>query len=288
MTDWLLSDEQRTELLNQLFQYHEVYTKIAQNKGVLEPISEAIQQLIEQYKASLPVLSLSRCPFTGELVHMAIDNKGLDGLWWNYNSPKRPIGELPRTFFAFDGAMCLDSELEHTPYLCSPGPSLPFVVPRLLSYIQVKAVLSTLSIGKHTGYIIMYFADPFLEECIRINDWGTERYFDGLNTFNNTITPGNYIEAESDELDYDFDLEPWIKSGKLLWIEPGDMSLTLKSVVSKCPYLNKEGNKSIQYIQLGEVWTDSWEEHLDSEDEEEKDVLDLEEYLSILEEAERR
>jgi len=299
----LLTNEQRKvkrdELLSQLFQHHEVYSKISSNGGNLEPITGAIQQLLDDYMDILPLLSISRCPFTGDIVNMQIDIDGLDGLWWNFDAPKRPKTDLSITFFAMDGAMQLDNEVKIVPFLCSPGPEIPFVIPRLLSYIQVKAVLSTIKVGNHTGFIMIYFAEPMLEEVVRINDWGSGRYFDSFSTFNNTVTPGNYIEAESDELDYDFDLEPWIKSGKLMWIEPGDTTMTLKSVVSHCPYLHLVGNQNTQYIQMGEVWSDTWEEDIDSDlsgttrseskddNEDDSEQLSLEEYLAILEEAGR-
>ena len=37
-------------------------------------------------------------------------------------------------------------------------------------------------------------------------------------------------DGDNGALDRDADLKPWMEAGKLLWIQPGDTSLTLRSL----------------------------------------------------------
>lgn len=242
-----------------------------------------IQELLCLYMDGLPLRDLSRCPFTGEKLSMVIDDMGLDGLWWNYDAPKRPENKLPITWYALDGALKLNSDPERAPFLCSPGPDVPFILPRLLEYIQVKAVISTIQIGAHTAYPIFYFADPMLYGEKRVNDWGTARYWETGSMIPELWSPGEYISLTPDTNEYDFDLEPWIKAGKLLWIAPGDDTLTLHGHVSGCPYLDLQGSRRLKYIRNGIVWED--DEEFEFYDEEDPD-FDLEHLQSILKKIE--
>ncbi|NLO09954.1 MAG: hypothetical protein GX129_08845 [Clostridiales bacterium] len=294
------SKKERVDILGRLLPLAQSYDRLAsdidlygddeQANPELNPLEEQlivmnneIQELLESYMKGLPIRDLSRCPFTGEKVSMAIDDMGLDGLWWNYDSPKRPENKLPDTWFAIDGALMLKGEIEKAPFLCSPGPDIPFVLPRLLEFIQAKAVISTIQIGSHIAYPICYYADPMLYGELRVNDWGTGRYWETGSMIPELWSPGQYISLTPDKDEYDFDLEPWIKAGKLLWISPDDNSMTLHGHVSGCPYLNLQGSRRLKFIRDGLVWED--EEELEFFDEDNPD-FDLEHFQSILKQIE--
>ena len=55
--------------------------------------------------------------------------------------------------------------------------------------------------------------------------------------------------------EYDFELSPWIEAGKLHWIKSGDESLTLMTSTENCPYIGLKGNRELQRIERGEVWS---------------------------------
>lgn len=44
-----------------------------------------------------------------------------------------------------------------------------------------------------------------------------------------------------------------MRSGKLLWIAPGDESITLRQGVEGCPYLGLEGPRELAFIKNGKV-----------------------------------
>ncbi len=296
----LLSKQERADLLGRILPLAQSYDQLASDLELLEEEGQEnpkykalekqlsgmgieIQGLLGRYLEGLPVREVSRCPFTGETLSLAIDDLGLDGLWWNFDAPKRPESTLPKTWFALDGALKLSGKPEKAPFLCCPGPDVPFVLPRLLEYIQVKAVISTLQIGSHTAYPIVYYADPPLQGEARVNDWGTQCYWETGSLIPELWTPGQYVSLIPDTSEYDFDLEPWIKAGKLLWIAPGDLGLTLHSHVSHCPYLNLPGRRRLKYIQDGKVWEDEKEfEFFEAEDP----GFDMEHFQRIVKEIE--
>jgi hypothetical protein len=223
----------------------------------MEQLSQMSRQLCDRYLDGLPLRALSRSPFTGEVLYRAIDDFGLDGFWWNSESPLRPFEERMESFFGLDGAVKVSGAIEEMPFIATPGPDVPFVLPRLLNYPQVMAVVSCLKIGNHTGYPIAYFSQPMLEDVERVNDWGTHAYWCSEEIAGIKGTAGFPVYAQNSSFAYDFELDKWILSGKLLWIEPNDNTLTLHADISKCPYLNLPGAKHRQYIEYGTVRMES-------------------------------
>lgn len=253
-------------------------------RAQLEALAAKASDLLSRYLEGLPRRRLSRCPFTGEILSIKIDDFGLDGFFWNNSAPKRPQQEFPETYFALDGALKLEGAPEKSPLLCCPGPDAPYVLPRLLRYGEIKAVISRIHIGPHTAYPIVYYADPAPEGAYRVNDWGTERYWEPGTPDSELFTPGLYIDVPAEPGEMDFDLEPWIKAGKLLWIAPGDESLTLHGHTSGCPYLDLPGSRNPKFIQNGETWEyDPDEQAPEAEDMDEEDLRKL---LKEIEEGE--
>lgn len=205
-------------------------------------------EYVDIYRAMLTYKTVSRCPFTGETVEMDIDLLGIDGLWWNSESPIRGEVIAPSTFFAFDGAMQCDDQLEDTPFEVKPGPDIPFVIPSLLEKDNVKAVISELKVGKHTGYLIVYYSDPFLYYEPRVNDWGTERYWEPNPLIGDLATDGKWISLDPLKSERDFDLLSWIQCGKLLWLEPEDPRYLLHTSVKRCPFIHLSGETTIKTI----------------------------------------
>ena len=206
-------------------------------------------ELRRTYREQIPVLPLSRCPFTKIVYEHSIDPFGLDGLWWDYRSPNRPLEMLRGNVLAFTGAVQVGKPLEQMPFLCRPGPEAPFVVPRILSRSGVRAVLYSLPIGVHIGYVITYFADPAPDNLEGFNDWGTDFY-----QFESDTDRLGWNQASATAADHDFSLEPYLTSRQLLWISPGDESMTLREGVQGCPYLDLEGSRVPQLVQDGERW----------------------------------
>jgi hypothetical protein len=57
-----------------------------------------------------------------------------------------------------------------------------------------------------------------------------------------------------DPADNDYDLDPYLVSGKLLWIAPGDGTALLREDAGGCPYRGLEGSHEATYIDRCEIW----------------------------------
>ncbi|MDD5602991.1 MAG: hypothetical protein PHG48_02765 [Eubacteriales bacterium] len=256
------SEKERAEILREYFARQAEYREALRSfdledsevpPGAYETLGKEILRLIAEYRQKVPLRQLSRCPFTGEVLKHSIDSHGIDGLWWDNNNPVRPDEELPKSFLGFTGALSLgntvngENKIEFFPFTCSPGPDVPFVLPRLLYFDQVKAVISSCRIGMHRAYLVFYFSWPPLTGVERPNEFGMSSY--RYRDLNGDLRLGEYYE-----FDRDFELEEWVTRGKLLWINPDDTANDLKSDVSRCPYIGLKGSRENKYVSEGRFW----------------------------------
>jgi hypothetical protein len=212
-------------------------------------LRDLLGSLWDAYSESVPYVALSRCPVSRRVAYHSFDPWGLDGLWWDADSPARPVEQQLPTYFALTGAMQLAEPVEDTPFLCKPGPGAPFVVPRLLEESNIRAVVSSTPVGRHTAFPIFYFVDG-TAAVERVNTWGMNHY-----TLLDELGWQRWGEVPERAEDFDFDLTRWLERGKLLWIEPGDRSLELREGVEGCPFIEIDGVREPQRAQGGEIWT---------------------------------
>jgi hypothetical protein len=212
------------------------------------PDPNRVREVNRWYRALLPEVTVARCPDNDGLVRWPIDVYGLDGRFWNYvGSIRRPPLPLPLGWLAMTGAMRLANPVEHPPFAVVPGPDVPFVVPRILNSRGVRAVIAEVSVGAHTGWTISYFG-PKPNGVTLVNLWGTNTYpvyRDGVNRGWDWDRPR--------VSQYDFELTDWLRSGKLLWLEPGDESATLREGPDGCPFVDLPGRRRITVISNGLV-----------------------------------
>lgn len=211
--------------------------------------SQRVFELREEYEALLPVVAVSACPFTGARLELPFDGYDLDGPFWDHDAPVRPEVDTPPTYFALTGAVRLGSPIAPAPFLCVPGPEVPYVLPRLLEDDRIGAVVSQIPIGPHIGFAIAYFAREPAHDLPRANTWGTHEYwfFDEEGEF------GWDSELDFDS-DHDHDLAAWIADGSLWWVAPGDPDLTLHQSVDDCPFLDLPGRRSTTHLREGNLW----------------------------------
>jgi hypothetical protein len=261
------SREERQDLLDRYFpayrrwqdlDYHlsvDDATTQADSAKEYDELGRILMDLRARYQAGLPFLPLSRCPFSRQVVYHSLDPFGTDGLWWNYEAPVRPVENLPVTFHGITGAVSLNGPPENAPFLCVPGPGVPYVLPAVLSLDHMTAVISTVPIGSHTGYAILYFTGNEQTPAPRPDIWGMDHW-------EHISRSGAFKWGESTPAiqKADFGLAPWIDEKKLLWIRPGDRTLSLQSGSDGCPYLGLAGTHGLQRIRSGRVWQEGEEE----------------------------
>jgi hypothetical protein len=246
----VLTPEERRRLLDDYFALLPLVEKVNSGEEGDFDSSDVVDRqmdLILDYQTGFDQLAISRCPITLEPALVAIDTVDIDGMWWNWSAPLRGMNDLPLTTFAMSGAMELRSPIAPAPFVCRPGPAVPFVIPRILRQAGMKAVISSVEVGPHCGFPIFYFADPLPLDHPRVNDWAASSYFartsDGFDQY----------ERPDDPIDWDFGLERWIDQGKLLWIAPGDDALELHATTADCPYVDLPGSRAPSLIIDGKL-----------------------------------
>jgi hypothetical protein len=112
----------------------------------------------------------------------------------------------------------------------------------------VVAVITQVPVGPHTGWPITYFSekDPI---GILENDWGSNKH----DSYDDNGELLGWSVSDPDIEGYDFDLSPWIQSGKLQWINPADPSIILQQELIGCPYINLAGPHKYASIHRGEI-----------------------------------
>jgi len=211
-------------------------------------ISKKLTDIASKYTKMTPVIPVSRCPYSGEVTYYSIDTFGIDGPWWDYTKPLRAVNNTPETFHTLTGAMKLNGAPEKTQHQVRPGPERPYVIKEILEEEGVKAVISTVPVGKHTGYAVFYYKDDPNNSVEVSRLWGSYRW-EKVDRFGKLV----FIEPNERDLTYDFNLNTWVEGGKLLWLQPGDKEFTLRTGVSGCPYIGMDGDERFQIIIDGKV-----------------------------------
>jgi hypothetical protein len=198
------------------------------------------------YEDGVPIVAISRSPLSGEVFEVSIDTFDLDGLWWAYDYEYRPFVEPPRDLFAWTGALKLDGPVPEWSLKAMPGPDVPFILPGLMALPGMTAVISSLRIGRHVGFPICYYADPLPQGVERADDWGIRSYT--YQRPDGTFASAHAVQSDEEK---DFELRPWLESGRVHWIAPGDDSLTLHRGADGCPYVDLPGERRRRYIERG-------------------------------------
>jgi hypothetical protein len=219
------------------------------SEAVPDDIRAELAAAADEYVDAVPILSLSRDPFTDQVFETSLDPYGIDGLWWAYEHEYRPYVAPTDAFFAWTGALRLGGPIPEWSLKAMVGPEAPYVLPRILDHEDVRAVVSQVAVGPHTGYPIVYFARPTPHQLERVDDWGHRVHY--------VIRPDGSPaagHATNDDAENDYDLGPWMNTGKLMWIEPGDDDLMLKTGTAGSPFLDLPGERRRRYIQEGKDW----------------------------------
>jgi hypothetical protein len=247
MTTGFLAE--RAELLEEGNFLAELLREMSPTDAEYRALQDRKRAVMSRYLELLPEVALARSPHTGKAVRLKIDTGGLDGWYWRYDAAERQHPEpMPADWVAMNGAMRLAEPVENTPFQVVPGPGVPFVVPRLLRKKKARAVVAELRVGAHTGWAITYFGSKESDVEL-VNEWGSTRH----DVYDDNGAWRGWDESIERLSDYDFDLERWLRSGRLLWISPDDESAALREGSDGCPYLDLPGERRFAYVQHGEV-----------------------------------
>ena len=200
--------------------------------------------LLAEFVENVPLMAVSRCPICDETFELAIDTAGLDSPWWWDQCPLEFA--KPRAckhFQVFLGALDLHGREPQETGIWSvlPGPGAPFVIERLLLMEGMQAVVSTVPVGAtDTGYLITYFSSEPVDQTDLHQEWRRQTWF-------LRDDAGEVVTKDMRNDPWDFELSPWFDKEKLLWIEAGDSSLTLR-IGCPSPYEALPGTRMKQIL----------------------------------------
>jgi hypothetical protein len=218
------------------------------DRATLSAARAKLREVRTRYREWLPAVPVSRCPTTDEVVTWPLDNVDLDGWFWEYHNPVRVTPKLPPSWRAMTGAVRLAGPVGDASFIAKPGPEVPYVLPRILNNADARAVIAQVRIGPHVGWAISYYAPHRLGVALA-NLWGANNY----PVYDDEGTWQGWDEVPEWPADNDYDLRPWVLSGKLLWIAPDDATMTLRQGVDGCPYLDLVGRHEYGIVEHGEV-----------------------------------
>jgi hypothetical protein len=215
-------------------------------------LARKLRRLLMEYAEGLPVVPASRCPHCEAVLEIRMDPAGIDGPWWWSRCPVDwGVPDACEHFQVFLGALDFHGRapLEADVWTVLPGPGAPFVIERLLGIEGMQAVISALQLGSgDTAYVIAYFSAEPVPPAELHAEWRRESFYvlDDVE---------GDIEVVTNDV-WQFDLDPWLERGKLLWIEPGDGDFELHEGTA-CPYRNLEGTRRKQVVVAGRVDLDA-------------------------------
>jgi hypothetical protein len=247
-----LSRPERDALLNRARQIDaQIYpadTATAPKGQAAAKLREEYYRILAEYADRLPRVTMSCCPFTGTPLKRSFDPWGLDGPWWHY-TPEVEIEEplAPPAFKVLLGAVAFHGRTpSDARQAVTPGPEVPFVVPRLLGLPGMVAVISSLKLATgDTAYPIAYFSESDIPHNRLHQFWLRQDYW-----FKTAEGRTGWIIANDT---WDFELKNWIASGKLRWIDLQDLSLRVQDGNSDkpCPFLDMPGDRAPQNVAFG-------------------------------------
>jgi hypothetical protein len=201
-----------------------------------------IEPLIQEYWNILPAVELSRCPFCDERLLRVFDTVDLNGFWW-MDRTQRTSNEPPSCahFCLLTGAVNLNGRLVSGGlFECLPGPDVPYVIPRVLEFPTMNAVLSGIPMDcGYTAYSVTYFAEKPPAPKTLTHAWARKVF--------QFKDEGGKAGWDIKDETYDYELAPWIKSGKLLWYADRRLNEAAKDP-KRCPFLDIPGKKRPQIV----------------------------------------
>lgn len=243
---------ERSQILQEFNRATNAYHQ-AMNAGELETAQQEkklMQAAKEAYYRRLPRLVMSCCPFDERPLIRTFDPYGLDGLWWRSASGTDEPPACPH-FCVMLGAVNFDDKKPRAgAQEVRPGPEIPFVIPRLLEFPGMVAVVSEIEMASgYTAYPIAYFAERRPKPEDLTAGWARTDF-----TFTTQLGVSGWRTPHEV---WDFNLLPWLQQKKLRWCLPDSGNTELSEAPPEtCPYLDIKGRRQPIVVQDDLSWVE--------------------------------
>jgi hypothetical protein len=198
-----------------------------------------IDSLEQEYEDRLELRTLAVCPFCNTPYQHSLDPFGYDGSWWDSKHSGKEVacehyrviriatnlhGHRANTWNGFD---------------VNFGPEVPYVIPRLLELPNMVCTVSAIQLKcGYTLYPLVYFSKELIQHEQLTAQWAGEFF--------------NSYETRREN--WDFELEPWVRSGHLRWCQENNGELILQERKTEdFPLFNLPGHRGEQSAQCGEL-----------------------------------
>ncbi|TAJ74904.1 MAG: hypothetical protein EPO42_14495 [Gallionellaceae bacterium] len=178
-----------------------------------------IEPLVQEYWDWVPAVKLSRCPFCQKDLARLFDPVDLRGFWWMDRTQRpRPEPAPCPHFCLLLGSVNLNGlPAQGGVFESRLGPDVPFVIPRLLEWPTMTAVVSLVPLRwGYNAYPVAYFSRVPPKERSLTQGWAQKEY-------QFILEDGRGGWDIVDDV-YDYNLEAWIKRGKLRWFHENTLS----------------------------------------------------------------
>jgi len=236
---------------------HRYYETLDARRAVMErqdydaaaALLKTARRIKEDYFQHIPRVIVSCCPFDGKPLVRTFDPFGLDGLWWKPDQNPQELPACPHICVVRGAVHFRGLPPRGGHFQALPGPEVPHIIPRLLEYPGMVAVVSQLEMEcGYAAYPIAYFAERRPPVAELTADWPRDTYS---------------YETETGELGWttpndpwDFDLRPWLQAGKIRWCDPDSDRTSLSDAPpDQCPYVDLPGLRERMMVKGDVSWT---------------------------------
>jgi len=189
------------------------------------------------YYDALSRIPMAKCPFCDRVLRRTFDPFDLKGHWWRNDATPPESPSCPH-FCCLTGAVNFNGrEPQAGDFDVHIGSDVPYVIPRLLEYEGVVAVISQIEMKNgYKAYPIAYFAKRRPQPELLTASW-TRTIF----VYTTQLGIHGW-RIPNDK--WDFELGHWLEAGKVLWCDPGsDNTVLSKDLPERCPYLDLPGER---------------------------------------------
>lgn len=246
---WTLSLAERDKLLNTIDENYQAYACADyRDREKRRRLLELAEASVESYFQKLPRPVFAICPYCGAEMFGTFDPYGFNGIWWNHAwnaaDEKSWIGKFACKHFRFlCGAVNYTENSPPGPVIRQPvypGPEVPFVVPSEIQEDRHCAVISAhVMANGWIAYPIAYFGDPARRFGRQPAPWKSSA---DIVSSAHANRHGMYYSADTGKWDYD--LLPYVRSGRLYWCDRNDNRMHLRSgPPEEFPFCNLRGRR---------------------------------------------
>lgn len=214
-------------------------------------LQESYYAALGEYYDRLPRVVMSACPFCEAPYKHSFDPYGIDGFWWRKDllcKVEEPAA-CPHFQFLVGALTLAGGDATGVREQVIPGPEVPFIMPKFArDFPETIAVVGRLPVlPEHVAWPIAYFSNSDEIEPWHLHQpWLRDAFWFEL--------PSGEVGWSTATDVWDFELEPWLESGALRFVDlTGPEPVAIRaSAEHPYPFADAQGERRPQVLVWGE------------------------------------